>query len=136
MLSVHADVMFEPGTTRSKGCGIVSFANAGAAANAIRTLHDTDLKGRLIFVREDREAGGGGAAGTGKGGGGKGGGGGATSVYVGNLSWDVTWQDLKDHFKQAGAVGAPDWNSLREQPIPSVDSRPVRRVHSPRRRHV
>ena len=97
--------MFEPGTTRSKGCGIVSFTNARDAANAIRTLHDTDLKGRLIFVREDREAGGGGAAGTGKGGGGKGGGGGATSVYVGNLSWDVTWQDLKDHFKQAGAVG-------------------------------
>eukprot|EP00325_Prymnesiales_sp_UTEX-LB-985_P021864 CAMPEP_0174716232 /NCGR_PEP_ID=MMETSP1094-20130205/23344_1 /TAXON_ID=156173 /ORGANISM="Chrysochromulina brevifilum, Strain UTEX LB 985" /LENGTH=88 /DNA_ID=CAMNT_0015915929 /DNA_START=33 /DNA_END=295 /DNA_ORIENTATION=+ len=23
------------------------------------------------------------------------------TVYVGNLSWDVSWQDLKDHFKSA-----------------------------------
>jgi hypothetical protein len=23
-------------------------------------------------------------------------------VYVGNLSWDVAWQDLKDHMRQAG----------------------------------
>ena len=27
-----------------------------------------------------------------------------TMLYVGNLSWDVTWQDLKDHFKQCGHV--------------------------------
>ena len=25
-------------------------------------------------------------------------------VYVGNLSWSVTWQDLKDHFKTIGEV--------------------------------
>lgn len=25
-------------------------------------------------------------------------------VYVGNLSWDVEWQDLKDHMKRAGNV--------------------------------
>lgn len=25
-------------------------------------------------------------------------------LYVGNLSWDVTWQILKDHFKTAGNV--------------------------------
>jgi RNA recognition motif-containing protein len=25
-------------------------------------------------------------------------------VYVGNLSWNVKWQDLKDHMKQAGVV--------------------------------
>ncbi len=25
-------------------------------------------------------------------------------IYVGNLSWQTTWQDLKDHFKQAGEV--------------------------------
>merc|ERR1719352_1942952 len=53
----HADVMLEPGTTRSKGCGLVTFANARDAQTAIQTLHDTDLTGRLIFVREDREGG-------------------------------------------------------------------------------
>jgi hypothetical protein len=26
------------------------------------------------------------------------------TVYVGNLSWDTQWQDLKDHFKQVGSV--------------------------------
>ena len=35
---------------------------------------------------------------------GVGGGGGEVSVYVGNLSWDVNWQTLKDHFKSAGNV--------------------------------
>ena len=100
---MHADVMMEPGSTRSKGCGIVTFNNARDAKTAIQTLHDTDLKGRLIFVREDREGGGGGAMGGGKGGGG-GGAMGGTSVYVGNLSWEVSWQDLKDHFKQVGPV--------------------------------
>ena len=25
-------------------------------------------------------------------------------VYVGNLAWDVTWQDLKDHFRTCGDV--------------------------------
>jgi hypothetical protein len=25
-------------------------------------------------------------------------------IYVGNLSWQTTWQELKDHFKQAGEV--------------------------------
>ena len=25
-------------------------------------------------------------------------------MYVGNLSWGVTWQSLKDHFKSAGNV--------------------------------
>jgi len=28
----------------------------------------------------------------------------SASVYVGNLSWDVDWKALKDHFKQAGHV--------------------------------
>ena len=51
----HADVMQEH-DGRSKGCGIVSFVSARDAANAIRQLHDTELHGRKIFVREDREA--------------------------------------------------------------------------------
>lgn len=38
---------------------------------------------------------------------GGGGGGGirvARRVFVGNLSWQTSWQDLKDHFKSCGAV--------------------------------
>lgn len=30
---------------------------------------------------------------------------GITRVYVGNLSWETEWQDLKDHMRQAGEVG-------------------------------
>ena len=104
----RADVMMEPGTTRSKGCGIVTFATAEEAAHAIATLHDTELMGRLIFVREDRETNtntGGIAMPGGRGAvSGAGGGPGGCSVYVGNLSWDVAWQDLKDHFKSVGPV--------------------------------
>lgn len=40
---------------RSKGCGVVEYESADDAAEAIRTLHDSDLKGRAIFVREDQE---------------------------------------------------------------------------------
>ena len=97
---LHADVMTEA-SGRSKGCGIVTFASARDAQTAIDTLHDTEIDGRLIFVREDREAGsaernsGDGNRGFGVGGGG----GGGCNVYVGNLPWDVEWQDLKDMMK-------------------------------------
>ena len=41
----------------------------------------------------------------GRGGGGRGGGGGGSKrVYVGNLDWKVSWQDLKDHFRSCGEV--------------------------------
>jgi len=116
----RADVMTTP-DGRSKGCGIVEFATADGARRAVLTLNDTEIMGRQIFVREDREDGGGGGRGGG-GGGGDGGsshhyqqsphsrgfasGGDAQSrrCYVGNLSWDVAWQDLKDHMRQAGDV--------------------------------
>ena len=51
---VHADVL-EDHEGRSKGCGIVEYDNPHGAMRAIRELNNTDLKGRLIFVREDRE---------------------------------------------------------------------------------
>merc|ERR1712025_561671 len=52
---VRADVWTKP-DGRSKGCGIVKFATAEDAARAISELHDVELDGRLMLVREDREA--------------------------------------------------------------------------------
>lgn len=173
---------------RSKGCGIVEFTSAEGAADAIEKLTDSELKGRKIFVREDREEGGGGGrrggAGAGaaggeegdalptpaesanattsggggggggggrgggrqnnggrgrRGGGGRGGGGASkpaaaaaegakaegdnaaadaaaptttyeegSQLFIGNLSWETGWQDLKDHFRQIGEVDRAD----------------------------
>lgn len=135
---LFAEVM-TTGDGRSKGCGIVEFSTAEQAQEAIATLNDSDLMGRMIFVREDREQGGGGSGGFR--GGARGGGGYAATnppvvgggsirappmgnsppvastpapaavdstrgrrVYVGNLSWEVAWQDLKDHMRGAGEV--------------------------------
>eukprot|EP00752_Nemacystus_decipiens_P011923 g10573.t1 len=111
---VRADVM-KDASGRSKGCGIVEYRTPAEAQEAINTLLDTELKGRLIFVREDREAAGGGAGGGGGGGnhhrgpppmsgggGPRGSGNQNARVYVGNLAWDVAWQDLKDHMRGLG----------------------------------
>lgn len=97
---IRADVMVGP-DGRSKGCGIVEYATPEEARMAIERLHDTNLKGRLIFVREDREAPGRIGGGSFGGGGGAGGGPGCR-VYVGNLDPATTWAELKDHFKVAG----------------------------------
>lgn len=106
----YADVM-QMADGKSKGCGIIEFASAADARRAIQELNDHDLNGRPIFVREDREAkgagtfrGGAGARSNGNGseqGGGRGGG---TKVYVGNLSFDTSWQTLKDFMRRAGNV--------------------------------
>lgn len=103
-----ADVICEH-NGRSKGCGIVEFEIEEGAKQAIETLTHTELKGRMIFVREDREGSGSEGRGghrprrigtassnpnhTSK-----------NSVYVWNLSYDVSWQDLKDHMRKAGNV--------------------------------
>jgi len=97
----HAEVMSEP-DGRSKGCGVVEFKSSEEAKVAISTLNDSELKGRMIFVREDRETGGGGARAGGAGG--HRGGGGGCSVYVGNLAYETSWHDLKDHMRGAGNV--------------------------------
>lgn len=93
---VHAEIMREH-NGRSKGCGIVEFATEGDAQNAIASLTDTELKGRMVFVREDRES----SSQTGAGGSG---GRVNTSVYVWNLTPETSWQDLKDHMRRAGNV--------------------------------
>lgn len=130
---VRTNIMQTP-DGRSKGCGIAEFSTFEDAQQAVLDLNDTELHGRQIFVREDREdrntssaaaataagggvaaAGGAAYAGRASAGAPPGGGGGGhrfsvgesaktRRVYVGNLSWDVAWQDLKDHMRQAGEV--------------------------------
>ena len=64
---------------RSKGMGILEYGTREEAEEAIRTLNDTELDGRQIAVREDRDApareGGGGGDGGDRGGRGRGRGG-------------------------------------------------------------
>ena len=53
---VFVDVMTNAVTGRSKGCALVGYATSSEAQAAIEWLTDTVLKGRTIFVSEDREA--------------------------------------------------------------------------------
>eukprot|EP00802_Teleaulax_amphioxeia_P019767 Tamp_20013.p2 GENE.Tamp_20013~~Tamp_20013.p2 ORF type:complete len:215 (+),score=45.86 Tamp_20013:378-1022(+) len=50
---VRADVFTER-SGRSRGCGIVEYSADHMAKSAMATLNNTELDGRLIFVREDR----------------------------------------------------------------------------------
>ncbi|KAF2147144.1 uncharacterized protein K452DRAFT_354601 [Aplosporella prunicola CBS 121167] len=124
---LFADVLLLP-NGMSKGCGIVEYATREQAQNAVNTLSNQNLMGRLVYVREDREAeprftappsvGRGGYGGTMRGGfggydggfggvaAGGGGGGGGRQLYVSNLPYNVGWQDLKDLFRQAAHNGA------------------------------
>jgi RNA recognition motif-containing protein len=96
----------------TQGCGIVTFSTEEEAQHAIETLNDTELDGRKIFVREDREVASGGPAATSDRNSSGTRGHTATRVYIGNLSWNVKWQDLKDHMKQAGNVVHADGKSV------------------------
>lgn len=108
----YAKVITENRTTQSgrpisKGWGIVEYATISDAQKAIDELHDSELDGRKIFIREDREDRD--LRGT-EGYKGKGAGAGAAAenvgrrLYVGNLAFRTSWQGLKDHFKTVGDV--------------------------------
>ncbi|KLU84569.1 RNP domain-containing protein [Magnaporthiopsis poae ATCC 64411] len=120
---IFADVLLLP-NGMSKGCGIVEYASREQAQHAVATLSNQNLMGRLVYVREDREAEprfnnnsggrGGGFAGAGGPGnfGGPGAfnqmGGGSTAgrqVYVNNLPFNIDWREFKDLFRQAARVG-------------------------------
>lgn len=90
---IYADLFTEGG--RSKGCGLVSFKSREEAKRAVIELHDSDLGGRKIIVREDRVDQ---LEGQAK----------DCRVYIGNLSWDVTWKDLKDLCRTVGEVKRAD----------------------------
>jgi len=102
--------IMEDESGRSKGCGIVEFETSFDAARAITKLNSSTLGGRPIAIREDREDRDL-----------KQGGAGLTfvtpscnhandrcrvakRVYVSNLSWGTTWQELKDHFRSVGTT--------------------------------
>ncbi|QDS78071.1 hypothetical protein FKW77_003565 [Venturia effusa] len=124
---------------------IVEYQTRDQAQNAVNTLSNQNLMGRLVYVREDREAEprfsqpapmmGGGMAPRGGGfGGGMGGmrgggfgggfggapGGGNNQLYISNLPYTVGWQDLKDLFRQATQVG----NIVRADVHLGPDGRP------------
>lgn len=113
---IHAQV-FTEASGRSAGCGVVEFGTTADAENAIRHMNDTELDGRKIFVRPDREegrqrgrdmGGGGGRYGGGEGGYDRGGGGRGRDrgrkIVVWNLPYHIKWQDLKDIFREYGSV--------------------------------
>jgi len=129
---------------RSKGCGLVEFKSAAEAKKATDALTNSDLGGRKIFLREDREEKGfgqgdkpagpraprgdgesrGGRGGRGRGGrggrgrGGRGGFGGQpreelppraangnpANLYVGNLPFATTDEELKGLFGKYGGI--------------------------------
>ena len=127
---VYSDIMQDPTTGRSKGCGIVEFEKPEEALRAISQLSNSDLHGRPLLVREDREdketnanmAGGGAGAGVmhmhappfvGNQHGAVMHMNGAASaagrqIVVQNLPWNITWQELKDSFRQSGNVVRAD----------------------------
>jgi len=103
---VHADVFMEE-DGRSKGCGVVEYGNVSEARKAIKMLNDTYIKDtdRPIFVREDREdkqfaksiqkrrhSPRSRKSTNGK------------QIFVGNLPFETSWQDLKDAFREYGNI--------------------------------
>ncbi|KAJ3067351.1 hypothetical protein HDU98_009408 [Podochytrium sp. JEL0797] len=53
---IHADVLTENDTGRSKGCGMVRFASREEADKAVANLNGTNVMGRNIIVRLDKFA--------------------------------------------------------------------------------
>ncbi|KAI1362372.1 hypothetical protein F5Y08DRAFT_341708 [Xylaria arbuscula] len=126
---LFADVLQLPNGMSKVGLyTIVEYATREQAQTAVATLSNQNLMGRLVYVREDREAeprfigstggrggfgGGGMQGGYGGGGnnysggmGGMGGGGGNRQLYIANLPYTAGWQDLKDLFRQAARSGS------------------------------
>ncbi|KXX78538.1 Single-strand telomeric DNA-binding protein GBP2 [Madurella mycetomatis] len=123
---LYADVLLLPnGMSKVGAYKIVEYATREQAQAAVATLSNQNLMGRLVYVREDREAeprfGPPGGVARGGFGGGMGGaygaaggfnagmpgaaGGGGRQIYVSNLPYTVGWQDLKDLFRQAARTG-------------------------------
>lgn len=94
----HAEIA-EEGGGRSRGWGLVRFADARDAAAACRRMDAEDWMGRRLEVRPDkketdkaprhsdhRDAD-------------------SNQIYVGNLSYDTSWQNLKDFVRETCGTG-------------------------------
>jgi RNA recognition motif-containing protein len=101
---------------RSRGCGVVEFDSAQASLAAISRFNETDLDGRTIFVREDRDtpkpagrvvapkAGGPRSSGAIVGSAAASGVPNGRRLFVGNLAWTTTDLDLQEHMVSGGVV--------------------------------
>jgi len=76
---------------RSMGCALVAYKTKDQAQEALNMLSDTEIDGRKIYVREDRES--------------------YWTVFVNNIPQDMTWQKLKDLCNEYGKVARSDRNS-------------------------
>jgi RNA recognition motif-containing protein len=113
----------ERGTSRPRGFGFVTFATRAAAEDAASKMDQSQLDGRTVRVNESKPRGEGpadyGRGGMGGGGGGRGGGGGSgpggmgtfnpqgrdeVKLYVGNLSFETTEENVRSMFEQYGQV--------------------------------
>lgn len=98
----HANV------TAGKGWGIVEFNSADSARRAMEECNDQEWRGRPLHIREDRESDRGGSR---SGIGSYSASDGFTPdkdarVYVGNLVWQLTKEELISHMSQGGEVKA------------------------------
>lgn len=120
---LFADVLTLP-NGRSKGCGIVEYSTREEAQKACESLNRLQFEGREIFVREDREQGPkfGSRLGPPPMHGGappplpppSGGPIDGNQIFVSNLPYSVSWQELKDMFRDAGDVVRADVQQTRE----------------------
>ncbi|ORY79498.1 hypothetical protein BCR37DRAFT_340341, partial [Protomyces lactucae-debilis] len=126
---IHADVLTGR-DGRSKGCGVVEFATVSEAQRAMDELNESNLGGRNVFIREDREPDKGDRGGDRGGRGDRRGGRDfeprpsrstyvpqitqttSPQLFIMNLPYSVGWQDLKDLFRNAGKVVQADVGQL------------------------
>lgn len=93
---------------RSKGCALVTYQNLREAQRAVQELNESELGGRTIYVqpdkrdkdREERPRATNTNAGADKGGDQ------SFVVFVGNLDFDCSWQDLKDFCRKEAGLAA------------------------------
>jgi len=113
-----ADAEIFSHNNRSKGCGIVSFETAEGASKALANFQEHEIEGRPMRIREDREGnerppreereraprpprtqnatsnGNGNTRPDDNG----------RKIFVSNLAYRVSWQDLKDAFAECGSI--------------------------------
>jgi RNA recognition motif-containing protein len=108
----------------------VEFSDIASAARALTSLNGELLRGRAIYVREDRIDNSGSSSNGGNTRGSNNGGAASSSshsnssvgeqqqqldsprLYVNNLAWSVSWQDLKDLFKQVSNIASKEYCNI------------------------